>query len=78
MKKDDTSSKGKNVQCQACGAFKHTTEKCRTPKHLVTLYQKSLGKARKFKVWDLDMKLTSPSQQTRRLKLVVQARILRI
>jgi hypothetical protein len=38
MKKDGTSSKGNNVQCKACGAFKHTTEKCRTPKHLVALY----------------------------------------
>jgi hypothetical protein len=44
MKKDGASSKGNNVQCKACGAFKHTTEKCRTPKHLVALYQKSLGK----------------------------------
>jgi hypothetical protein len=38
MKKDGTSSKGNNVQRKACGAFKHTTEKCRTPKHLVALY----------------------------------------
>jgi hypothetical protein len=44
MKKDDTSSEGNNVQCKACGAFKHTAEKCHTPKHLVALYQKSLGK----------------------------------
>jgi hypothetical protein len=35
------------MQCQACGAFKHTTEKCHTPKHLVALYQKSLGKDKK-------------------------------
>jgi hypothetical protein len=47
MKKDGTSSKGNNVQCKACRAFKHTAEKCRTPKHLVTLYQKSLGKDKK-------------------------------
>jgi hypothetical protein len=38
MKKDGASSKGNNVQCKACGAFKHTTEKCHTPKHLVALY----------------------------------------
>jgi hypothetical protein len=31
------------VQCKACGAFKHTSEKCHTPKHLMALYQKSLG-----------------------------------
>jgi hypothetical protein len=44
MKKDGASSKGNNVQCNACRAFKHTSEKCRTPKNLVALYQKSLGK----------------------------------
>jgi hypothetical protein len=43
MKKDGTSSKGNNVQCKACRAFKHTAEKCHTPKHLMALYQKSLG-----------------------------------
>jgi hypothetical protein len=37
------------VQCQACGAFKHTTEKCYTPKHLMALYQKSLGNDKKVK-----------------------------
>jgi hypothetical protein len=47
MKMDGTSSKGNNVQCKTCGAFKHTTEKWCTPKHLVTLYQKSLGKDKK-------------------------------
>jgi hypothetical protein len=43
MKKDGTSSKGNNVQCKACRAFKHTADKCHTPKHLVAVYQKSLG-----------------------------------
>jgi hypothetical protein len=38
MKKDGASSKGNNVQCKACETFKHTAEKCRTPKHLVALY----------------------------------------
>jgi hypothetical protein len=47
MKKDGAPSKGSNVQCRACRAFKHTTEKCHTPKHLVALYQKSLGKDKK-------------------------------
>jgi hypothetical protein len=47
MKKDGTPFKGSNVQCWACGGFKHTTEKCRSPKHLVALYQKSLGKDKK-------------------------------
>jgi hypothetical protein len=46
-KKDATSSKGNNVQCKACGAFMHTAKKCYTPKHLVALYQKSLGKDKK-------------------------------
>jgi hypothetical protein len=32
------------VQCKTCRAFKHTGEKCRTPKQLVALYQKSLEK----------------------------------
>jgi hypothetical protein len=41
LKKDGTFSK------KACGGFKHTTEKCRTPKHLVDLYQKSLGNDKK-------------------------------
>jgi hypothetical protein len=47
MKKDGTPSKESNVQCQACDGFKHIAEKCRTPKHLVALYQKSLGKDKK-------------------------------
>jgi hypothetical protein len=42
-----TPFKGSNVQCRAGGGFKHTAEKCRTPKHLVALYQKSLGKDKK-------------------------------
>jgi hypothetical protein len=37
MKKDGASSKGGNVQCNAWEAFKHTTKKCCTPKHLVAL-----------------------------------------
>jgi hypothetical protein len=40
-------SKWSNVQCRTCGGFKHTAEKCSTPKHLVSLYQKSLGKDKK-------------------------------
>jgi hypothetical protein len=47
MKKDGTSSNGNNVQCKACRAFKHTTEKCHTPKHLMALHQKSLVKDKK-------------------------------
>jgi hypothetical protein len=43
MKKSGTPSKGSNVHSRACKAFMHIAEKCRTPKHLVALYQKSLG-----------------------------------
>jgi hypothetical protein len=47
MKKDGASSKGNNMQCKTCRAFKHTAEKCHTPKHLVGLYQKSLRKVKR-------------------------------
>jgi hypothetical protein len=47
IKKDGAPFKGNNVQCKACRTFKHATEKCRTPKHLVALYQKSLGNDKK-------------------------------
>jgi hypothetical protein len=47
MKNDGTPFKGCNVQCRACGGFKLTAEKCHTPKHLVVLYQKSLGNDKK-------------------------------
>jgi hypothetical protein len=47
MKKDGTPFKGSNVQCRACSGFKHIAEKCRTPKYLVALYLKSLGKDKK-------------------------------
>jgi hypothetical protein len=47
MGKDVAPFKGGNVKCKPCGCYKNTIEKCRTPKHLVTLYQKSLGKDKK-------------------------------
>jgi hypothetical protein len=47
MKNDNNLFKGSNIQCQACGGFKHTAEKCCTPKYLVPLYQKSLVKDKK-------------------------------
>lgn len=37
----------KSKTCNKCGCFKHTTKKCRTPKHLVDLYLKSQGRGRK-------------------------------
>jgi hypothetical protein len=36
-----------NVKCKKCADFKHTAEKCHTIKHLVALYQKSLGNDKK-------------------------------
>jgi hypothetical protein len=50
MKKDGTPFKGGNIQCWICNGFKHIAEKCCTPKHLVALYQKSLGKDKKSQV----------------------------
>jgi hypothetical protein len=48
MKKDGTPFKGSgNILCQTYGGFKHTADKCHTTKHLVALYQKSLGKDKK-------------------------------
>jgi hypothetical protein len=35
------------VQCRSCGGFEHTAKECHTPKHLVALYQESLGKNKK-------------------------------
>jgi hypothetical protein len=47
MGNDSPPYKGGNVKCKACGCYKHTAEKCRTPKHLVALYYKFLGKDKK-------------------------------
>uniref|UniRef100_J3NDB7 Uncharacterized protein n=1 Tax=Oryza brachyantha TaxID=4533 RepID=J3NDB7_ORYBR len=47
------SHKGKNIPnkdidksklCQKCGCYSHITKKCRTPRHLVNLYLKSVGR----------------------------------
>jgi membrane protease subunit (stomatin/prohibitin family) len=36
-------AKAKNdTKCHRCGTFNHFAKDCRTPKHLVALYQKSL------------------------------------
>jgi hypothetical protein len=37
--------KGKAFTCHKCGGPNHFARKCRTPKHLVELYQKSLKKS---------------------------------
>jgi hypothetical protein len=43
MEKDAPLFKEDNVKCKTCVGFKYTAEKCCTLKHLVALYQKSLG-----------------------------------
>jgi hypothetical protein len=47
IKNDGTPFIWNNVQCWACDGFKHTAKTCHTPKHLVALYQKSLGNDKK-------------------------------
>jgi hypothetical protein len=37
--------KGKTFKCHKCGGPNHFAKKCRTPQHLVELYQKSLKEA---------------------------------
>ena len=39
--KTDNSNK---TACYRCGCYNHVTKKCRTPKHLVELYMKSMGR----------------------------------
>ena len=39
----------KSKTCQKCGCYKHTTKKCHTPRHLVDLYQQSLGRKQNAK-----------------------------
>jgi len=36
----------KSQLCQKCGCYSHITKKCRTPRHLVDLYLKSVGRDR--------------------------------
>jgi hypothetical protein len=44
-KKDNAKPKNDN-KCHRCGDFSHFAKNCRTPKHLVALYQKSLKEAK--------------------------------
>ncbi|XP_062186043.1 uncharacterized protein LOC133889602 [Phragmites australis] len=39
-------NKDKSDICRKCGCYSHTTKKCHTPKHLVDLYLKSVGRSR--------------------------------
>ena len=47
--KDDVSEpkydKNNKTTCYKCGCYNHVAKKCRTPKHLVDLYMKSVGRA---------------------------------
>lgn len=44
--KDTQKTFDKSKTCKKCGCYKHSTKKCRTPRHLVELYQQSLGKGK--------------------------------
>ncbi|XP_062200524.1 uncharacterized protein LOC133903225 [Phragmites australis] len=39
-------NKDKSDICRKCGCYSHTPKKCHTPKHLVDLYLKSVGRSR--------------------------------
>jgi hypothetical protein len=41
--------KGKTFTCHKCGRPSHFARKCRTPKHLVELYQRSLKESNNIK-----------------------------
>jgi hypothetical protein len=48
--KDQSLEKGKkSFKCHRCGGTNHIAKKCKIPKHLIDLYQKSLKEARKAK-----------------------------
>jgi len=48
--KQNGEAKSKNdTKCHRCGTFNHFAKDCRTPKHLVALYQKSLKEAKQGK-----------------------------
>jgi membrane protease subunit (stomatin/prohibitin family) len=46
--KGEAKSKNDN-KCHRCGTYSHFAKDCRTPKHLVALYQKSLKEAKQGK-----------------------------
>jgi hypothetical protein len=45
-RKNDNAKSKNNNKCHRCGDFSYFTKNCRTPKHLVALYQKSLKEAK--------------------------------
>jgi hypothetical protein len=44
--KDNAKAPKNDNKCHRCGDFSHFAKNCRTPKHLVALYQKSLKEAK--------------------------------
>jgi hypothetical protein len=48
--KDQGKDKGKAFTCHKCGGPNHFARKCRTPKHLIELYQKSLKESNNNKI----------------------------
>jgi hypothetical protein len=49
------------IKCKACRCFRHTTKKCHTSKHLVSLYQKFLRKDKKVQGSGYEAHFTIPS-----------------
>jgi hypothetical protein len=43
-KDNSKSNRDKSKTCERCGCYNHPTKKCHTPKHLVELYLKSMGR----------------------------------
>jgi hypothetical protein len=43
-KDNSKSNRDKSKNCERCGCYNHPTKKCHTPKHLVELYLKSVGR----------------------------------
>ena len=56
------SFKNGSGKCKKCGCYKHSTNKCRTPRHLVALYQQSLGKGKKAVGSEYEAHFTIPSE----------------
>jgi hypothetical protein len=56
MKKDNVKPKN-DKRCHHCGDYSHFAKTCKTPKHLVALYQKSLKETKPAE--EKNMKLIS-------------------
>jgi hypothetical protein len=56
-------STSKDEKCQRCGCYNHPTKKCRTARHLVDLYQSSLGKGKQAKGSGYEAHFITPSNK---------------